>query len=211
MRTRLIRTGAWLGAGALVVLAARAIAYALSPSPLAAHFEHAAGGPALPAVALVSLLLGVACSAAVVWLAALGVRERRVLSGEPRAAEPRLALARAAVRAVALFACTSAAFALVESTLHWRAGLGWHGLHCLTGPTHRNAIPVLGALSLVAAALAAALEHVLGWMRRTVAGIRAASAHVLRPVVPFDAISPGRLAGRALGSVRARGPPLAAM
>ncbi|MDX6512524.1 MAG: hypothetical protein QOE36_2028, partial [Gaiellaceae bacterium] len=39
MRTRLLRTSGWLGTGALVVLAARALAYALSPSPLAAHFE----------------------------------------------------------------------------------------------------------------------------------------------------------------------------
>ena len=27
-------------------------------------------------------------------------------------------------------------------------GLGWHGIHCLLGPVHRNAIPILAALSL---------------------------------------------------------------
>ena len=41
----------------------------------------------------------------------------------------------------------------LESYLHWRAGLGWHGLHCLAGPVHRDAVPIVAALSLVAVAL----------------------------------------------------------
>ena len=32
---------------------------------------------------------------------------------------------------------------MLESTIHWREGLGWHGLHCLLGPVHRDAIPIL--------------------------------------------------------------------
>jgi hypothetical protein len=102
-------------------------------------------------------------------LAALGVRERRLLETRPILALPRLRLELVLGRALALWLVTMPAFAFFESYIHWRQGLGWHGIHCLTGPVHRNAIPVLGALSLVAAALAAAVEHVLAWIRRTIA------------------------------------------
>jgi hypothetical protein len=167
------RTLAWLFAVVLVVLGSRTIAYAISPSPLAAELSHQAGGPSLPVIAFVAVLLAVAVSAAVVWLAALGVRERRLLETRPVIAEPRLRLGLLAARALGLWLITMPAFAYLESTIHWREGLGWHGLHCLVGPVHRNAIPILGALSLVAAALAAALEHIFAWMRRTLAGIAA--------------------------------------
>jgi hypothetical protein len=159
----------WLGSAVLVVLVTRAMAYAVEPSPLARALEGRAGGPALPLLAVVSLALAVALSAAVVWIAALGVRERRLLEPRPVVFEPQLALRRLAGRAVALWLVTMPAFALVESYIHWREGLGWHGLHCLTGPVHRDAIPILGAFSLVAAAVRAALEHVVAWMRRTLA------------------------------------------
>jgi hypothetical protein len=58
-------------------------------------------------------------------------------------------------------------FTVVESYVHWRAGLGWHGARCLLGPAHRDAVPLLCALSLIAAACQAAVAHLLGWMRRT--------------------------------------------
>jgi hypothetical protein len=161
----------WLALGALVVLGGRGIAYAVSPSPLAAAFGGQAGGPALPVVALVSLGLALVISAAVVWLAALGIRERWLLEQRAVVEEPRLRLAVVLVRATTLAAASMLTFALLESYVHWRAGLGWHGLHCLTGPVHRDAIPVLGALSLVAAALVSALDHVLAWMRRTLASL----------------------------------------
>jgi hypothetical protein len=164
---------AWIGAVILVVLGSRTIAYAISPSPLAAELSHQAGGPALPVIALVAVLLAVAFSAVIVWLAALGVRERRLLETRPVIGEQRLRLGLLVGRAFALWLITMPAFAYLESTIHWREGLGWHGLHCLVGPVHRNAIPILGALSLVAAALAAALEHVFAWMRRTLARITA--------------------------------------
>jgi hypothetical protein len=163
------RAATWLGSAALVVLAARALAYALSPSPLARELEGQAAGPAFPIVAVVSLALAVALSAGFVWLAAFGVAERLLLETRPVLFEPQLHLRRLVLRACALWLVTMAAFALLESYLHWRQGLGWHGLHCLTGPVHRNAIPILGALSLLAAALRGALEHVLAWMRRTLA------------------------------------------
>jgi hypothetical protein len=165
------RAIAWLAAVALVVLGSRTIAYAISPSPLAAELSHQAGGPALPVITVVAILLALAFSAAVVWLATLGVRERRLLETRPLVAEPRLRLGLLAARALALWLVSMPTFAYLESTIHWREGLGWHGLHCLTGPVHRNAIPILGALSLATAALAAALEHVFAWMRRTLASI----------------------------------------
>jgi hypothetical protein len=168
----LARAAGWSVALALVVLGARSLTYALSPSPLAAHFQGQAGGPGLPAVTLVSILLALALSAAIVWLAALGVRERRLLA-PPAVEAPRIRLGALALRAFLLFAAAAVAFALLESYLHWRAGLGWHGLHCLVGPAHRDAIPLLAGLSLIASAAVTAVEHVLAWMQRTIASIRA--------------------------------------
>jgi hypothetical protein len=196
----------WLGAAALVVLGARAIVYALSPSPLAAELSHRAGGPSLPVLAVVAVVLASAVSVAAVWLAALGVQERRLLETRPVIADPRLRLGVLGVRALALWLVTMPAFALLESYIHWRQGLGWHGLHCLTGPVHRDAIPVLGALSLVAAALAAALEHVFAWMRRTLARIARPriAGLVLVPAPAFGALALAGVAGPPLG---ARGPP----
>jgi hypothetical protein len=200
------RTG-WIGAVALVVLAGRAIAYALSPSPLAADFAGRAGGPALPLVAAVSLGLGAFVSAAVVWLAALGVRERRLLEARPLASEPRLRLRRLAARAVLLSSASIAGFALLESYVHWRAGLGWHGLHCLTAPAHANALPILVALSTVAAAAASAAEHVLAWMRRVLATLARVHAVSARPAV---GVRLRATAGSAVTCAAvARGPPLA--
>jgi hypothetical protein len=201
-----MRRSAWAAAAALVVLGSRVIVYALSPSPLAAELSHRAGGPALPIVAVVALGLALAFAAAVVSLAALGVRERRLLETRPVIAPPRLRLTRLVARALALWLVTMPVFALLESYIHWRQGLGWHGLHCLTGPVHRDAIPVLGALSLVAAALASALEHVVEWMRRTLARIatRAPAARIEAVRPAWSGLALGRTVARPLG---ARAPP----
>jgi hypothetical protein len=201
------RVLAWLGVVALVVLGTRTIVYAISPSPLALELSHQAGGPALPAIAVVAVLLAVGFSAAIVWLAALGVRERRLLETRPVIAEPRLRLRLLVTRALGLWLVTMPAFAYMESYIHWRQGLGWHGLHCLTGPVHRNAIPVLGALSLVAAALAAALEHVVAWMRRTLASLSGSPR--IAGIVPIAGpLSVELLPAAALAaSLGARGPP----
>src|ERR1043166_9518561 len=164
---------AWLGSVVLMVLAARWLAYALAqPSPLANRFESSAGGPPLVLVSLVAIALAAAVSVAVLWLAALGVRERQRL--RPDRVPPRLRFRRVALNAVGLYAASALSFAMFESYLHWRAGLGFHGLSCLVGPVHRNAIPLLAALALVAAALAEALLHLAGWMR-------AAARELLRP------------------------------
>ena len=200
------RALAWIGVGALVVLGARSITYALSPSPLAMALSHQAGGPALPLITIVSLALGLAIATVAVWLATLGVRERRLLETRPLLALPRFRIDLVAGRALALWLLTMPVFAFVESYIHWRQGLGWHGLHCLTGPVHRNAIPVLGALSLVAAALAAAVEHVLGWIRRTIAQLSPRVAPANFHITFWPAvIAPGRLIFAA--ALPARGPP----
>jgi hypothetical protein len=167
MRARLL---VWPSAVGLLVLTARWLAYALEPSPLANRFEGSAGGPRLVVVALVSLGLAGLVSTLVVWLAALAVRERCRL--RPERVAPELRLRRLAFRAVALYALSSLAFALFESYVHWRAGIGFHGLSCLVGPVHRNVIPLLAALALAAAALAEAVTHLLGWMRAVVRELR---------------------------------------
>jgi hypothetical protein len=153
----------------LIVLAARAIAYSATTSPEARLLEQRAGGPALPVMLVTALSLGVALMVAICWLAALGVRERALLE---RREAPRFRIGRTLTLALGLAVTTSLAGGLFEACLHWRAGLGWHGLHCLFGPVHRDLLPVECALSLVGAALIAAAEHVVAWMRRTFASLR---------------------------------------
>jgi hypothetical protein len=170
---------------AVVVLAARVLAYALAPqSLLAARFEHSVGGPSLLAVALGSLGLAAGLAAAVLGLAVLAVRERLALERLPVLAPPRVHPLRFGVRFAALFVAASGGFALLESYVHWRAGLGWHGLHCLVGPVHRDAIPLLAALSLVAVAVAEAVEHVVAWTRRALVRLRPLAHPVRAPVPP---------------------------
>ncbi len=174
----------WLPLVALLVLAARWLCYALAaPSPLSSRLEGSAGGPDLVVVTLVSLGLAALVSTLAVWLAALGVRERARL--RPERVAPSLRLHRLAVRFALLYVASSLAFALFESYLHWRAGIGFHGLSCLVGPVHRNALPLLAALALGAAALVEAGAHVFAWMRAVVRELRrrplAAKAPAYRP------------------------------
>jgi hypothetical protein len=204
----LVRALAWTLTTALVVLVGRTIVYALSPSPLALHFEHAAGGPRLPAVILAAVGLGLGAACLVLWLAALGVRERRLLSHHPVPAPRPIRPLHVLARAAALYVAACTVFTLVESTIHWRAGLGWHGIHCLVGPVHRNALPVLAALALVAAACTEAVEHVVAWMRRTIERLRAAGIRIAPSPTPLLAAPVSSPAGAALAArVRARGPP----
>jgi hypothetical protein len=205
-----IRGAAWSVVTALIVLASRALAYGLSAAPQAPVLEQAAGGPRMPIVALVSGVLGLGGACAALWLASLGVRERRLLEGRALEREPRLRLKPVLPRAAALFVATSLAFALLESTIHWRAGLGWHGLGCLVGPVHRDAIPILAALSVVASALAAALELVVAWMRRTFAALTARPRPATRPAPPVRPRHATPFAREATRTHGARGPPLIA-
>jgi hypothetical protein len=180
------------------------LAYALAPSPLADRLEGSAGGPRLVVVALVSLGLAALGSTLVVWLAALGVRERQRL--HPERIPPKLRLRRLALRAVLLYAASSLAFALLESYVHWRAGLGFHGLSCLVGPVHRNVIPLLAALALAAAALVEAGAQLLAWMR---AVVRELTRVRLAAAPPYTAAAWARtpVSRPAACRPRPRGPP----
>ena len=108
----------------------------------------------------------------------------------PRALGLLLFLGAIASLALVLSVCTSIAGGLFEAYIHWRAGLGWHGLHCVIGPVHRDLLPFEAGLSFVAAALLAAGEHVAAWMRRTFALLRAvpprACVHV--PAAPVHVL-----------------------
>jgi hypothetical protein len=179
----------------LVVICARWIAYAASPDPTARLLERRAGGPGVPAIAFVCLALGAAVAIAVCWLAAFGVRERALLERRMLGAPPpRLRVGRTFLLALGLAIVTSLAGGLFEAYIHWRAGLGWHGLHCLVGPVHRDLVSFEAALSFIAAAILAAGQHVVAWMRRTFALLRAVpSARRLHvPSVHIPAFNPPR-------------------
>ncbi len=117
-----LKGAGWLGTVALMVLVARWLAYALAqPSPLANRFASSAGGPSLVLVSVVTLALAGAISVTVLWLVALGVRERQLL--RPDRVPPRLRFRRLALTAAGLYVSGSLAFAMFESYLHWRAGI----------------------------------------------------------------------------------------
>src|SRR5215213_2120046 len=115
------------GRTAMVVLAARSLAYSLTePTGLAQRLQGSAGGPRLAVLAPVAVGIAGVLSTTVVWVVALGVRERQRLHARQPA--PRVSLLRLAFRSAGLFVVSSAAFALFESYLHWRAGVDFHGL-----------------------------------------------------------------------------------
>lgn len=204
----MIRTGIWLVLGAAAVLAARAIVYALAPWQTLAvlQLEHEAGGPHLAAVLGVSVAVAALLAAAVLWLAVVAVRERLELEPGQLLTAPRMSALRLGVRGLVFFAATSVAFGYFESYLHWRAGLGWHGISCLVGPVHRNAIPVLGALSLLVVAAHGAVEHLLAWARRAVA-LLAARLPLLRGAGRVFTSTARALAQRVEPAASPRGPP----
>jgi hypothetical protein len=198
----------WAVLTTLVVLGSRTLAYALTPpSPAAARLLGQLGGPGPVLVAVTALGLALVLGGALLWLASVGAGERAALAGV-RAL--RLRLRPVLVRALALFAVSSLVFAALESYIHYRAGLGFHWLHCLLGPVHRDALPLLGSLSLLAAAVHGAAAHLLGAVEQhagRLVGLR------IRPPVPAGAVL--AVIGRAeahsstalLGSRFARGPP----
>jgi hypothetical protein len=192
------------GSAALVVLLARTLAYAGHPSPTARFLEQRAGGPALPTITLVSLALGAAIAVAVCWLASLAVRERAVI--ERRTAH-KFELGRALALACALSVVTCLAGGLLEAFIHWRAGLGWHGLHCMFGPVHRDLLPIEIGLSFIAAAVLAAARHVIAWMRRAFARLAADLPRILREVALHPPVLVLLRPTLAVGAASARGPP----
>ena len=198
----------WTAACALVVLGARALAYQLAPRPtvVGLSLEEAVGGPRLVVISVVSLVGALALAASVAWLAAVAVRERHLVAGGP--VPDRVRPLRILSSALLLFAASSLAFDALESYLHWHAGLGFHGLHCLVGPVHRDALPLLAALSIVAAAFVAAATHLARWMRRTLrALVRRRVVSV--PDLVLGPVSLERVELRhASERLRTRGPPV---
>ncbi len=202
-----LRLAIWAPIAALVVLATRAIVYALAPqSVLLAALARGEGGPHVAGALLAAVLAGAGIALAVLWVAVVAVRERLALEGRRLVEKPRFRPWLLAGRAVALFLVVSFSFAMMESYIHWREGLGWHGLHCLVGPVHRDAIPILVALSLVAVAVHGALEHLLAWARRLVAQL-AARLPRLSVTAAFPPPALRLRGGSAAAANAARGPP----
>jgi hypothetical protein len=190
----------------LVVLVARRLAYATESAQTAQLLERRAVGPAVPAPALVALAICAVLAVTVCWLVAVGVRERALIVR--RKAAP-FAVARTCVTAAFLTLTTCFAGGMLEAYLHWRAGLGWHGLHCLVGPVHRDLIPFEAGLSFVAAALIAAARHVAAWMRSTFARLAADLPALLFGALPaFGEATAVCTRARAVAA-SARAPPLA--
>ena len=204
------RASTWLGACVLVVLATRWLAYELSPAPtaLAAQLQGVTAPPEPLIVAAVAVGLVFVLSTFGVWLTSMGVRERQRLT--PRFAAPApISPLRVALQAAALFAASSLVFDGLESYIHVREGLGFHGLHCLLGPIHEDALPLLGAFSLLASATIAVVRHVVAWLRRTVERLaelelRLAGAGLVLVPAAATGDPPSALLGR---SARPRGPP----
>ena len=170
------------------------------------------GGTDLTAVAAISLGLAALVSAIGLWLVATGLRERSRLELDGWVSGGRsISVAGLALRTLLLSAVSVVAFTSLECWLHYRAGLGFQAYHCLFGPVHENALPILIALSLVVSAAIAAADAILSAARRLVAHLvrdrRAVLARTFRsPPAPF---SQPRTRLRGAGR-RTRGPPLPA-
>jgi hypothetical protein len=188
----------------LVVLLARTLAYATEPAPAARFLQHQAGGPAVPLLSLVALALCAVLAITVCWLVAVAVRERALIE---RRETQRFAVARTCVLALTLTLVTSFVGGMFEAYLHWRAGLGWHGLHCLLGPVHRDLLPFEAGLSFVAAAVLAGARHVVRWMRRTFARLAAELPSLLFVEPPRLSAATGLRVGVRVGAPSARAPP----
>lgn len=207
------RACGWLGVVMLLELITRAVVYGMAPAtPAARALGGELGGPSFAATLVVALGLAVILSTAVVWLASMGVRERWALAEERYDSLAPIAVERIVVRAVMLTLVGWLVFAGIETTIHLRAGLGFHGLACLVGPLHRNALPVVGCLALLASALISAGGLVLAWMRRTVR--RFATPRVSPPErFSFARVSVASLERRAplIHGAGPRGPPAPAV
>jgi hypothetical protein len=174
----------WFLIGVLVVAAGRQAAYALTGGSLAERLSSDGGGPGVVWIATAALAGSVSAALVGLWLVACGVRERCALEFEGWATTPpSVSVAGLAQRTAVLSIATTAAFTVFESTLHYEEGLGFHGWHCIAGPVHQNAAPILIGLSLIAAACVTASELVLGALRRAVARLLL-SHHVAHPRLP---------------------------
>lgn len=204
---RALRAVGWSAVVGMVVLSARTLAYALAPDPRAEALGQVTGGPRPLLVGLIALGLAGLFAAAVLWLSALGVRERHRL--RPAGDAPRMRVLPVLVRAIAISIAASIAFAAVETTIHVQDGLGFHGLHCLTGPVHANALPLIAAFSLVAAAVVQAVRHAYAFGQRVIAAStpRCRVPRALRSAA-LPPVAIGSRGFRALAAPAGRGPPI---
>jgi hypothetical protein len=204
---RALGSAAWSAVVAVVVLTSRTLAYALAPDPRAEALGRVTGGPRPLVVGLVALGLAGLLAGAVLWLSALGVRERHRL--RPAADAPRMRVLPVLVRAIAISVAASVAFAALETAIHVQDGLGFHGLHCLTGPVHANALPLIAALSLVAAAVVQAVRHAYAFGQRVLAARppRCRVSRALRSAALVPAAT-GSRGFRAVAAPAGRGPPV---
>lgn len=197
----------WVAVIALLELVVRAAVYGMANDVTGAG--QRLGGPGFVAVLLVALSLGALVSVGMVWLAGMGIRERWALAERrPEGDAPRIALRPMLRRAAALTLAGWLVFAAVETWIHWRAGMGFHGLECLVGPGHRNALPVVGGLALVVSALLSVAALVLTWMRRTVAAFAVPRArHAIPRAARLIAFSTRSRRTPSLTAAAPRGPP----
>ena len=206
------RTAMWLLVGVIIVSLGRTIAYALAGGTIAQRLSEQAGGAQPAVVAAVSLSIAVGVSAVGLWLVATGLRERSQLQLEGWSQEPpTVGITSVARRAALLSAATIVVFTTFESSLHYEEGLGFHGWHCIAGPVHQNAAPILIGLSLVAAAIVTAVDAMLVAGRRLVARMVLARRATPRGTGRRDLPSGARLQARPMPRwTPARGPPLPA-
>ncbi|HVI34821.1 MAG TPA: hypothetical protein VM684_01195 [Gaiellales bacterium] len=202
----------WALVGVFVVSLGRWIAYALAAGTLAQKLSSQGAGARPAVVAVFSLGAALAATATGLWLVAVGLRERSRLelngwaaSGHPFSARRLLA------RSAALSAVTIVVFTTVESLIHYQDGLGFHGWHCIAGPVHQNAAPIMIALSLMAAAVVTAVDAVLAAARRVVARLVLTARALPRAGAAWFDPRPAPLRGCALHAIApTRGPPLPA-
>jgi hypothetical protein len=159
------RLGLEAAVAVAIALVARTIAYALSPAPTAEALSGKLGGPHLVVVGGVTLGLAAAASLLLIGLTAATLGERSRLEHVGDA--PRLAARGIPLRTAGLFTASAIIFAGGESAIHWHAGYGFHAQHCLTGPVHENAIPILAALAIVASVAIAVADRLRAWAHRT--------------------------------------------
>jgi hypothetical protein len=206
------RIAMWAVVGVFVVSLGRWIAYALAAGTLAQKLSSQGAGARPAVVAAISLGLALAATATGLWLVAAGLRERSHLELDGWAASSRpFSARRLLARSTALSAVTIVAFTTVESLIHYEDGLGFHGWHCIAGPVHQNAAPIMVALSLMAAAVVTAVDAVLAAARRVVAQLVLAGPARPRLATAWFDPRPAPFRGRSRHAIApTRGPPLPA-
>jgi len=152
----------WALVGLFVVSLGRWIAYALAAGTRAQKLSSQGAGARPAVVAAFSLGAALAATATGLWLVAVGLRERSRLQLHGWASSSRpFSAQRLLARSAALSAVTIVVFTAVESLIHYEDGLGFHGWHCIAGPVHQNAAPIMIALSLMAAAVVTTLPVIV--------------------------------------------------